>query len=106
MNSRPGPEPTAVRTFQVVGLDEVAPNRRRGGDLRTLLSPANVGATSGFMGVAILGPDERITEHFHPYSEEFVYAIEGAITIDLDGTPYPLRAGQGVLVPPLVRHRL
>jgi putative monooxygenase len=89
----------------IVDLGSVAPNRRRGGDVRALLTPATVGSTSGFMGVAIVRPGESIAEHYHPYSEEFVYVIEGAFEVDLDGEPQPLRAEQGLLIPKDVRHR-
>ena len=37
------------------------PNRRRGGDIRTLLSPASVGATAGFLGT--LTPRTRRGRH-------------------------------------------
>jgi putative monooxygenase len=64
-----------------------------------------VGATSGFMGVALLGPGERIGEHYHPYSEEFVYVMCGDLEVDLDGATYELRPDQGLLIPKDVRHR-
>ena len=57
---------------QIRSLDDVAPDRRRGGEVRVLLSPSTVGSTSGFMGTATLAPGERIAEHYHPYSEEFL----------------------------------
>ncbi|MFF9159130.1 cupin domain-containing protein [Streptomyces longwoodensis] len=89
----------------VVDLSSIAPNRRRGGDVRALLTPSTVGSTSGFMGVAIVRPGESIAEHYHPYSEEFVYVVEGAFEVDLNGEPQPLRAEQGLLIPKDVRHR-
>ncbi|MBD0422432.1 cupin domain-containing protein [Streptomyces sp. TRM S81-3] len=90
---------------RIVSLGDVAPNRRRGGDLRALLTPSTAGSTSGFMGVAIVQPGERIGEHYHPYSEEFVYVTEGSFEVDVDGAPHSLRTGQGMLIPPNVRHR-
>ncbi|MEW1901498.1 cupin domain-containing protein [Streptomyces sp. NPDC057242] len=89
----------------IVSLDETEPNRRRGGDLRAMLTPAAVGSTSGFMGLAIVQPGERIGEHYHPYSEEFVYVVSGSLEVDLDGETYALRPDQGLLVPIGVRHR-
>ncbi|MYV46212.1 cupin domain-containing protein [Streptomyces nodosus] len=86
-------------------LSEIDPNRRRGGDLRAMLTPATVGSTSGFMGVAIIQPGERIGEHYHPYSEEFVYAVCGKLEVDLDGDPHPLRPEQGLMIPAYMRHR-
>ncbi|MFH9554645.1 cupin domain-containing protein [Streptomyces sp. NPDC051445] len=86
-------------------LSEVEPNTRRGGDLRAMLTPATVGATSGFMGLALIQPGDRIGEHYHPYSEEFVYVVCGQLEVDLDGEPHPLQPEQGLLIPLNVRHR-
>ena len=97
---------TTAREIKVCSLDDVPVDRRRGGEIRTLLSPRTVGSTSGFMGVATLGPGERIAEHYHPYSEEFVYVTAGAIVADLDGVEQPLREREGLVIPPHVRHRL
>jgi putative monooxygenase len=90
----------------VVSTVDVPADTRRGGELRVLLGPKTVGSTSGFMGVATLRPGERIAEHFHPYSEEFLYCARGAITVDVDDVPVPLRAGQALYVPVNTRHRL
>ncbi|CAL9364262.1 protein in whiE locus [Streptomyces sp. DH-12] len=90
---------------RIVDLSETEPNRRRGGDLRTLLTPATVGSTSGFMGLAVIKPGERIAEHYHPYSEEFVYVVTGSLEVDLDGEPFALRAEQGLMIPIDMRHR-
>ncbi|MGW7101671.1 cupin domain-containing protein [Streptomyces sp. NPDC054838] len=90
---------------RIVGLGDVEPNCRRGGDLRALLTPATVGSTSGFMGVAMVQPGDRIAEHYHPYSEEFVYVVCGRLEVDLDGVAHPLRPEQGLLIPINVRHR-
>ncbi|MCX4450959.1 cupin domain-containing protein [Streptomyces sp. NPDC087866] len=90
---------------RIVDLSETQPNRRRGGDLRALLTPTAVGATSGFMGLAIVEPGDRIGEHYHPYSEEFVYVVQGLLEVDLDGETHKMRPDQGLLIPPHVRHR-
>jgi putative monooxygenase len=92
-------------TPHVVDLSDTPHNRRRGGDLRTMLSPGTVGSTSGFMGIADIGPGERIAEHYHPYSEEFVCVISGLLEVDLDGESQPLRPDQGLFIPMHVRHR-
>ncbi|GLX51280.1 cupin domain-containing protein [Streptomyces sp. NPDC014983] len=90
---------------RIVDLSEVEPNTRRGGDLRAMLTPATVGSTSGFMGVAIVQPGDRIGEHYHPYSEEFVYVVCGELEVDLDGEPHVLRPEQGLMIPVDMRHR-
>jgi putative monooxygenase len=91
---------------RVVSVAEVPANTRRGGDVRALLTPRTAGSTSGFMGVATIAPGARISEHYHPYSEEFVYQVRGRLTVQLDGEPNPLEAGQGLVIPIDVRHRL
>jgi len=88
-----------------VDLSEIEPNTRRGGDLRAMLTPATVGSTSGFMGLAIIKPGDRIGEHYHPYSEEFVYVVCGQLEVDLDGEAQELQPEQGLLIPLGMRHR-
>jgi putative monooxygenase len=87
-------------------VDEVPADTRRGGEVRTLLSPKTVGSTSGFMGVATIGPGDRISEHYHPYSEEFIYLASGKLTAQLDGEPHELKARESLYIPINVKHRL
>jgi quercetin dioxygenase-like cupin family protein len=93
-------------THKVVSFHEQPANTRRGAEIRVVLGPATVGSTSGFLGVATLRPGEAIAEHYHPYSEEFLYVTGGELTVDLDGEPMVVRAEQGIFVPVNVRHRL
>jgi putative monooxygenase len=97
---------TTTRAPGFVSTSEVPANRRRGGDVRTVLSPATVGSTSGFMGTVTLQPGEVVTEHYHPYSEEFLLLVSGRLTVVLDGVDFRLEAGTAVFVPIGVRHRL
>ncbi len=85
---------------------EARADRRRGGELRILLSPTTVGATSGFMGLATIEPGDFISEHYHPYSEEFLFVTRGTITARLDGEPVTVSAGEAILIPKNTRHRL
>jgi putative monooxygenase len=71
-----------------------------------LLSPKTVGSSTGFMGVATIGAGDRISEHYHPYSEEFIYCVRGTLTAQLDGERYEVPAGHGLFVPINVKHRL
>ncbi|WMX44578.1 cupin domain-containing protein [Streptomyces roseicoloratus] len=98
---------TAITRTVKVAADEVEANTKRGGDIRTTLSPKTVGCTSGFGGVMTLEPGDWVTEHYHPYSEEFLHVIDGTLEMTLDGrTTVPLGAGDSLLVPIGVRHRL
>ncbi|TWP50397.1 cupin domain-containing protein [Lentzea tibetensis] len=96
---------TATRQTRVAESDAV-PNRKRGGDIRVTLSPKTVGCTSGFGGFLTLAPGEHVTEHYHPYSEEFLHVIDGRLEITLDDAVVPLGPGDSVLVPIGARHRL
>ena len=96
---------TTSRRLKVAAADCV-PNRRRGGDLRVTLSPKTVGSTSGFGGVLRLAPGEFVAEHYHPYSEEFLHVVAGALTMTLDDVEVRLGPEDSLLVPIGVRHRL
>ncbi|MFC9328980.1 cupin domain-containing protein [Kitasatospora sp. NPDC057015] len=89
----------------IVHVDDAAPNRRRGGDIRAMLTPTVSGSTSGFMGLAIIQPGDRIGEHYHPYSEEFVYVVSGDLEVDLDGVTHSIKPDQGLMIPINMRHR-
>lgn len=98
---------TSITRTVKVSEDEVAANTKRGGDIRVTLSPKTVGCTSGFGGVVTLEPGDFITEHYHPYSEEFLHVVSGELRMTLDGgEPIALAAGDSLLVPIGVRHRL
>lgn len=92
--------------MKIIGADDVQANTRRGGDIRTLLSPATVGSTSGFMGVATLDPGEVMGEHYHPYSEEFVYVARGELTAVVDGETYSIGPGKAFYLGVESTHRL
>jgi putative monooxygenase len=81
-------------------------DNRRGGDVRTLLSPKTIGSTSGFMGVATIASGDWISEHYHPYSEEFIYVCSGTLTADLDGESQTVNGGEALFIPINVKHRL
>lgn len=90
-----------------VAMADVAVNRRRGGEIRVLLSPKTVGSTSGFFGVLNLAPGEYVAEHYHPYSEEFLYVAAGSLLILLSGeTAVQLAVTEGMMIPQHVRHRV
>jgi len=88
-----------------VSAADVEPNRRRGGELRVVLGPKTCGATTGFIGVVTLLPGQFVAEHYHPYSEEFLYVTRGTMNVRVDGRTVQLSAGEGVLVPKNARHR-
>ncbi|MCW2881648.1 MAG: hypothetical protein JWQ95_5748 [Sphaerisporangium sp.] len=89
-----------------VAASDVAPNRRRGGDIRVVLSPKTVASTSGFMGTLTLKPGEFVAEHYHPYSEEFLFVVRGRLTARIENVEIELGVGEGLMVPKGLRHRV
>jgi putative monooxygenase len=97
-------EPTRLTT---VAACDVAANRRRGGDIRVVLSPKTVGSTSGFMGTLTLAPGEFVAEHYHPYSEEFLFLVRGRLAVRIEGVhEIELAPGEGLMIPEGLRHRV
>ncbi|WP_430790353.1 cupin domain-containing protein [Actinoplanes sp. G11-F43] len=98
---------TAPAVSPVVAAADVAPNRRRGGEIRVVLSPKTAATTSGFLGTLTVRPGEYVAEHYHPYSEEFVFVTSGTLTARVDGFgTFPVHAGEGFVVPIGKRHRV
>jgi putative monooxygenase len=106
VNWQKEPPVQGIGEAQVKAMDDAPADTRRGGDVRTLLSPKSVEAKSGFMGVATLAPGDKISEHWHPFSEEFIFCVRGTLTADLDDEPREVKAGEALFVPFMVRHRL
>ena len=98
--------PSAVQLSPTVSRAQTPANRRRGGDIRTLLSPASVGASAGFLGTLTLEPGDIVTEHWHPYSEEFLYCVSGDVLVTLNGEERRLGGESAVHIPIGVRHRI
>ncbi|WUH89367.1 cupin domain-containing protein [Streptomyces sp. NBC_00433] len=65
-----------------------------------------MGSRSGYMGTAVLQPGEHVVEHFHPYSEEFLFVVSGDLVLEAEGENWTLGAGEGIYVPIGKRHRL
>ncbi|WP_043623247.1 cupin domain-containing protein [Nonomuraea candida] len=99
-------ERVELRRRRVVGFHDVPANTKRGGDLRTMVSPATCGSSSGFCGAVRLQPGESVSEHYHPYSEEYLFVATGTLRVDLDGEPVTVGPEQALLIPRNVRHRL
>jgi putative monooxygenase len=100
---------SAADSVHAVSARDVKVNSRRGGEMRVLLSPVTVNSTSGFMGTLRLAPGEHVSEHLHPYSEEFLYVVGGHGRIRLGGPSgeyVELGPDDALMVPTGMRHRL
>lgn len=89
-----------------IRAEDVTPNHARGGELRIVLGPGTVGSRSGYMGTTILQPGDYVVEHYHPFSEEFLYCVSGDQVLEIEGEEWTLTAGEGMYVPIGLRHRV
>ncbi|WP_371657975.1 cupin domain-containing protein [Streptomyces sp. NBC_00280] len=87
-------------------MSSVAPSRRQGGSTRALLTPSSVGTTSGFLGHIELAPKEFITEHYHPFSDKYLYLIEGSVVIRVNGESVRLEQDEALFITRGQRHRI
>jgi quercetin dioxygenase-like cupin family protein/ribosome-associated toxin RatA of RatAB toxin-antitoxin module len=99
-------ERVEARYLYVRSVADVPANTRRGGEIRTVLSPGTVGSHSGFLGVLTLHPGEWVNEHYHPYSEEYLFVTQGVASVTLDGVAHPVHTDEGIWIPKNVRHRV
>jgi putative monooxygenase len=58
------------------------------------------------MGEAVLEAGEYVAEHYHPYSEEFIYLVSGHVRMRMNGELVDLLPGDALLITPNTRHRL
>nr|CAM58797.1 BenD protein [Streptomyces sp. A2991200] len=101
------PTGTAELLVTKVAAGDVPSSPRHGGDLRIVLGPATTGVSSGFMGTGLLAVGERIREHYHPYSDEFLYVVQGGLEVTTEGTDvHRVTAGEGILIPRMTRHKM
>ena len=71
-----------------------------------MLTPTAVGATSGFMGLAIVAAAASASASTTtPTPRSSSSSSSGELMVDLDGVPQPLHADQGMMIPIGMRHR-
>ena len=65
-----------------------------------------LGVTSFGMNQIILRPGERGRIHTHAHQEEVYLVLAGRLTVEVEGTPHDLEAGEIMRVAPAVRRRI
>ncbi|MGW4058356.1 cupin domain-containing protein [Amycolatopsis sp. NPDC004747] len=83
---------------------DVPAGRRQGGHIRPLLTPTSAGTRAGFLAEAVLDVGEAVSEHYHPWSDEHLLVVEGAVTLEVDGHAVELAAGDASFVRRGARH--
>ncbi|WP_200841632.1 cupin domain-containing protein [Actinomadura sp. K4S16] len=95
---------TALEAVKV-GAGDVVPNHRLGGTVRVLLSPGTARTTAGFMALLELEPGERVSEHYHPYTDEHVYVCDGRLLVTVNGAEQTVGPRESLLIRRGARHR-
>lgn len=65
-----------------------------------------LGVTSFGMNQILLRPGERGRIHRHEHQEEVYLVLSGRLTVEIEGTPHDLEAGELMRVGPAVRRRI
>ena len=87
--------------------DELTPFiTRDGSTIRELAGPAWSTVVRQSLAEATLDPGGETAEHFHPSTEEINYVVGGAGRMRLGEQEDEVRAGDCVVIPPGVPHKL
>jgi mannose-6-phosphate isomerase-like protein (cupin superfamily) len=93
--------------MQVANLQELESfTTLDGSSIRELAGPAWTAARNQSLAEATLPPGCDTFEHFHRESEEVYYFTSGAGRMRLGDEEQAVRAGDAVVIPPGVRHKL
>jgi putative monooxygenase len=85
-------------THAVVPAASVRPIRRQGGEFRFAITPATTTTTGGLMGELTLQAGERLIEHYHPFTDEYLYVVQGELTAEVEGDKLVLPAGNCLFI--------
>ncbi|MGH3804062.1 MAG: cupin domain-containing protein [Pseudonocardiaceae bacterium] len=88
-----------------VRRDDARTSRRQGGEIRILLSSITTGSTAGFLGTVDLAPGDYVSGHYHPYSDEFMYVVRGALLVETGEQRLKLGADEALMMPRETPHR-
>jgi mannose-6-phosphate isomerase-like protein (cupin superfamily) len=96
-----------VRAVQKANLEQIeAFITLDGSSIRELAGPAWTAARAQSLAEATVAPDSETTEHYHPVSEELYYFVAGAGRMRLGGDEGEVLAGDCVVIPPGIPHKL
>lgn len=85
-------------THAVIPVSTAQPVRRQGGEFRFAITPATTTTTGGLMGDLTLQAGEELIEHYHPFTDEYLYVVEGELTATVEGDRLVLPAGSCLFI--------
>jgi mannose-6-phosphate isomerase-like protein (cupin superfamily) len=77
-----------------------------GSQIRELIHPNFSSAQNQSLAEATLAPGSATTEHYHPRAEEIYYIVSGCGRLRVEGQMRELKAGDAVLIPAAMRHKI
>jgi len=77
-----------------------------GSEIRELAGQASGNAVNQSLAEATVPPGGETIEHYHRESEEIYFFTHGAGRMRLDGEEREVEAGDAVVIPPGLRHKL
>jgi mannose-6-phosphate isomerase-like protein (cupin superfamily) len=93
--------------LQVIHVDELkAFTTKDGSTIREFVGPAWTPARNQSLAEATVQPGGQTDEHFHPQAEEIYYFVSGAGRMRLGEAEREIEAGECVVIPPGVPHKL
>lgn len=93
--------------MQIARLSEREPFvTKDGSTIRELAHPEWSAAGNQSLAEATVPPGGRTDEHYHPRSEEIYHFVAGAGRMRLGDEEAEVRAGDAVVIPPGVPHKL
>jgi mannose-6-phosphate isomerase-like protein (cupin superfamily) len=93
--------------MKVIRLDELeAFTTKDGSTIRELVGPAWTEARNQSLAEATVPPGGETDEHYHHQAEEIYYFVSGAGRIRLAEDEREVEAGECVVIPPGVAHKL
>lgn len=75
--------PTSTHT--VVPVTDAKPMHRQGGEFRFAITPLTTATTGGLMGQLTLEVDEHLIEHYHPFTDEYLFVVTGQLIATVEG---------------------
>jgi putative monooxygenase len=73
-------------------------------EVRILFDAAISGQESAYLGAMTAQPGAVVPLHRHSASSEYLFVIEGEAEMSVAGRVIPVRAGDGIQIPPSVEH--
>lgn len=95
-STTPAPDPQRMVKPSVVHVEEASAANPKNGSFAEIRHLAR--GNNAYLGYLLLGPGMQVPLH-RDATEEYLFILSGSGTLYIDGTPFEVRTGHGVLMP-------